>query len=1358
MEQRMRPLPRNFLAALGILLSAPLGAAGQSLSFGSQPVGATSGEQNVTVTAQVAGTVSSVEVVTLGVTGLDFAPGIGAMTCGSASLAVGAACTESVTFTPACPGLRVGAVVLVDSNSNVLGATYLSGVGVGGLGVLVTGNILPVAGDGLSTGPVLDGNAATAASLDLPTGIALDGAGNLYIADQGHNRIRKVSASTGLISTLAGNGDAAYAGDGLPSTDAGVSLNAPSSVALDGAGNVYIADAANNRVRVITAATGVISTVAGTGAKGSGGDGFAATAATLNQPQGVSVDSSGNLYIADTANHRIRKVDGMTGIITTVAGDGFTDAETGAGGYAGDGGKATQAELNFPYAATFDAAGDMYIPDSANNVVRMVAAVSGAIAADSLITTFAGTGASGDTGDGAAATLATLSTPVSAIADAAGNVYIADSGNNSIRKVSAAAGFISTFARTGAGEYVDTSGGPYAVSIAGPAGLLLDGSGDLYFADSGNMRIREIQGNLGLLDFMATPTRQGDESVAQTLTVENDGNAPLALLSIAAGQNTALDETATTCTAGSTSLEVNADCVVAAVFAPSAAGDPLWGFVDVVGGAVNSPLKIELIGDATLVNSTTTVLGSSANPSGFGQAVTFTATVTTGAGTGSLTGTVTFKDGANALGAPVAVNSAGTAIYQTTALGVGLHTITASYGGDSGHFSSASEALTQTVLEATSTTLASSSNPCAPGNAITFTATVKISGGGAVTPDGTVTFTDGDATLSTVSLSGSGVATYTTTALANGSHAITATYSGDAAHQVSGSISTLIDEEVLVASGTVLTSAPNPSNFGNPVTFTATVTSSGGAVATGVVDILDGGTQIGTATLTGGTGTFTTSSLALGSHTISAAYQGDAHNRPSTSAPITQVVIQVKTSTILSAVPNPVNAGARIALSATVTPAQATPTLSGTVTFTDTFNGAIVPLGSAAMGAGGVETFNPTLAGGTHSLVAIYNGDADDASGASAPVVVTVLPATSSTVLASSPDPSVADSAVTFTATVTGSSGVFTGSVVFFADGASIGSAALNATGVATLSDSSLKPGTHSITAAYAGDASNLASTPLAIRQVVDTIPTTTTLTASTAADGVSQVATVTGISGPTPTGTVTFKIGTTILGSSSLDASGVATLAPNLAAGTYSIIASYGGDALHSPSTSKPIVLAEALSPFSLTVTPASFTMAASQSATGTVTLASNGNFSDTIALACASLPMGVTCQFSSSSVSLAANSTATAQLTISTGSTVGSSSTGSVSSGSDLGSRRLNTALAGLSLPLSVFFGCLFGRLGKGRCWFCAATMLLLSAAGLLVSGCGGVHLKSAATGTYVFQVTGTGVKSNVVQSQGVTLNITP
>ena len=196
--------------------------------------------------------------------------------------------------------------------------------------VSATGIITTVAGNG-SAGYSGDGGPATSAQLDGPEGVAVDGSGNLYIADTCNNRIRKVSA-TGIITTVAGNGSAGYSGDGGPATSAQLSL--PAGVAVDGSGNLYIADSGNNRIRKVSA-TGIITTVAGNGSPGYSGDGGPATSAQLNQPAGVAVDASGNLYIADSSNNRIRKVS-ATGIITTVAGNGFD-------GYSGDGGPATSA-------------------------------------------------------------------------------------------------------------------------------------------------------------------------------------------------------------------------------------------------------------------------------------------------------------------------------------------------------------------------------------------------------------------------------------------------------------------------------------------------------------------------------------------------------------------------------------------------------------------------------------------------------------------------------------------------------------------------------------------------------------------------------------------------------------------------------------------------------------------------------------------------------------------------------------------------------------------------------------------------------------------------------------------------------
>ncbi len=236
-----------------------------------------------------------------------------------------------------------------------------------------------------------------------------------------------VNATTGIISAFAGNGTAGYTGDNGPAVNA--SMNTPSSVAVDGAGNVYIADSGNNVVREVAAATGFITTVAGNGAPGSAtivGDGGPATAANLNNPQGVTVDTAGNLFIADTSHHRIRKVDAVSGIITTVAGIG-TVTGTGEGAFSGDGGQATNAELNYPFTVAFDFAGNMYIPDSANNRIREVNA-------SGIISTFAGTGNPAYSGDRAAATSAALWTPEGVVCDPAGNVYIADTQNAAVRK------------------------------------------------------------------------------------------------------------------------------------------------------------------------------------------------------------------------------------------------------------------------------------------------------------------------------------------------------------------------------------------------------------------------------------------------------------------------------------------------------------------------------------------------------------------------------------------------------------------------------------------------------------------------------------------------------------------------------------------------------------------------------------------------------------------------------------------------------------------------------------------------------------------------------------------------------------
>jgi trimeric autotransporter adhesin len=282
--------------------------------------------------------------------------------------------------------------------------------------VAADGQIRLVAGSGTS-GYSGDGGKATSAQLYYPNVVAVDSGGNLYIADGFNYRVRKVTPA-GVISTVAGNGKEGFSGDGDKATSA--QLSNPHGVAVDSAGNLYIADTDNNRIRKVTPA-GVMTTVAGNEKEGFSGDGGQGVAAQLRAPEAVAVDSAGNLYIADSFNNRIRKVT-PAGVITTVAGNGKV-------GFSGDGGKAISAQLDRPCGVAVDSAGNLYIADTRNHHIRKVTPAG-------VITTVAGYGPGGYSGDGGKATSAQLKYPCHIAVDSAGNLYIADTGNHSIRKVS----------------------------------------------------------------------------------------------------------------------------------------------------------------------------------------------------------------------------------------------------------------------------------------------------------------------------------------------------------------------------------------------------------------------------------------------------------------------------------------------------------------------------------------------------------------------------------------------------------------------------------------------------------------------------------------------------------------------------------------------------------------------------------------------------------------------------------------------------------------------------------------------------------------------------------------------------------
>ena len=393
------------------------------------------------------------------------------------------------------------------------------------------------------------------------------------------------------------------------------------------------------------------------------------------------------------------------------------------------------------------------------------------------------------------------------------------------------------------------------------------------------------------------------------------------------------------------------------------------------------------------------------------------------------------------------------------------------------------------------TTLISSLNPSALGQAVTFTATVKPATGSG-TPTGTVTFNDGATVLGPGTLSG-GTATLTTSGLGAGVHSITAVYGGDASFASSTS-PVLMQTVNKAASSTSVVSSNSASNRGAPVTFTATVTSSATGTPTGTVTFQDAATTLGTGTLSGGTATFTTSGLGTGAHSITAIYGGDANFTGSTSVVLTQTIGKAASSTAVASSNNPSIIGTAVTLTASVT-SPVTGTLTGMVTFQD---------GTSALGtgtlSGGTATFTTSgLTGGTHSITAVYSGDATFAGGTSPALMQTVNKVASSTsVPTSSNNPSIFGSAVTFTATVTSSAtSIPTGTVTFQDGAATLGTGMLSG-GNATLATSALVGGVHSITAIYGGDANFANSTSPALTQTVADFSLSASPTAAAATAG----------------------------------------------------------------------------------------------------------------------------------------------------------------------------------------------------------------------------------------------------------------
>ncbi len=317
-----------------------------------------------------------------------------------------------------------------------------------------------------------DGGPATTADIHTPHGIFVSPSGEVYFSDINNYRIRKSTTSTlsGTITTVAGNGTAGFSGDGGPATAAQV--NQVFDLIVDGSNNITFTDQNNNRVRTVSAA-GVINTIAGTGISGFSGDGGQASAATFRKPTGIAQDGSGNLYIADQYNHRIRKIT-PAGIISTFAG-------TGTIGHTGDGGPATAATFSYPNFLSVDFSNNLLITDNGNHCIRAINLST------NVITAFAGTGAAGFSGDGGPATAATLQYPGGTSTDQSGT-YIADNVNNRIRRV--AGGTITTVVATGTAGFSGDGGPATAARISSPVDVATYRTA-VVISDLGNNRIRK---------------------------------------------------------------------------------------------------------------------------------------------------------------------------------------------------------------------------------------------------------------------------------------------------------------------------------------------------------------------------------------------------------------------------------------------------------------------------------------------------------------------------------------------------------------------------------------------------------------------------------------------------------------------------------------------------------------------------------------------------------------------------------------------------------------------------------------------------------------------------------------------------
>jgi YVTN family beta-propeller protein len=661
----------------------------------------------------------------------------------------GSCSTESDSVGDGCPASEATVYpfgVFVDSSNNLYIADYVSSLVrevVASDGVLNSGDIIQaVVGNGTAyfSG---DGQLATQAELNIPYDVAADASGNFYIADYGNSRIRKVSAGTGIIETVAGGGKGCTGqtdsfGDGCLATQA--TLLAPTAVFVDGAGNLYISDYADALIRKVSATTGIISTVAGGGTGCTAqtdtiGDGCPATQVAISSPFGLYVDANGNIFLGDIDNYRVREVVASTGLIQTVAG-------TGTPGYNGDNISAVTAEIDYPTGIYGDSTGNIYFSDLGNSRIREI------VASTQFIQTVVGTGTPGYNGDGITAITAEILDPYALFIDNAGNIFFSDYGNFRIREVVSATGLIQTVAGNGTFGFSGDGGPATSAEVSYIPGIGGDTNGNIFLADSYDLRVREIFGVVPADTLAVTTPSLPAATVGTSYSFALqaiDGNPPYTWSILPGSSTPPVSISSTGVLSGTPGTAGTYQFVVQVADSASHVATKSFSL------SVNSPATLQSI--AVTAPSYSIVQGSN---------VQFTATGTYSDGsTQNLTSTAIWSSANSSI---ATINGSGLA----SGVGPGITTITATSGNING-----SAALTVTTL--TGATLVSIAviplNPTLAINTTqTFDAIGTFSDGTTQNLSSSVTWSSGTTNVANVNASG-----IVTTGTSSGSATISAT-------------------------------------------------------------------------------------------------------------------------------------------------------------------------------------------------------------------------------------------------------------------------------------------------------------------------------------------------------------------------------------------------------------------------------------------------------------------------------------------------------------------------------------------------------------------------------------------------------